>query len=144
MESGMRIIGITALVFGLLTIGSGGRALFGGEAARAAVGAAVPFVLWFNFAAGFAYVVAGFGLMRRSPWAVWLSALIAAATVLVFAAFAIHVLLGGPFETRTVGAMTLRSVLWVAFAIAAWRTIGFSKASRAGPALSDRAPRTLR
>ena len=79
----MRIIGIVALVFGLVTVVAGGRALFGDEAARAAVGAAVPFVLWFNFAAGFAYVVAGIGLLMQSPWAAWLSALIAAATLLV-------------------------------------------------------------
>ena len=44
----MRAIGIAAILFGVLTILSGGQALFGGEAARAAVGAAVPFVLWFN------------------------------------------------------------------------------------------------
>jgi hypothetical protein len=37
---------------------SGGRALFGG----ADMGAVVPFVLWFNFLAGFAYVAAGLGL----------------------------------------------------------------------------------
>ena len=36
--------------------------LFGGEAARAAAGQFMPFVLWFNFIAGFAYVVAGVGL----------------------------------------------------------------------------------
>ena len=36
-------------LFGVLTIVSGGVALFGGSDARAAVGDAVPFVLWFNF-----------------------------------------------------------------------------------------------
>ena len=127
----MRIIGIVALLFGLLTIWSGGRALFGDEAARAAVGAAVPFVLWFNFVAGFAYVVAGIGLFMRSPWAAWLSALIAAATVLVFLAFGMHVMLGGDFETRTVGAMTLRSLVWTGIAIFAWRAIGPSGGGKA-------------
>ena len=47
---------IAAGVFGVLTLYSGGMALFGGELARAAVGNAVPFVLWFNFLAGFAYI----------------------------------------------------------------------------------------
>jgi hypothetical protein len=128
----MRIVGIVALVFGLLTIVSGGRALFGDEAAREAVGAAVPFVLWFNFAAGFAYVAAGLGLMWSSPWGAALSALIAAATCLVFTAFGLHVFFGGAYEMRTVGAMTLRSVVWLAFALAAWRTIGFP-GERRGP-----------
>ena len=116
------IAGAIALLFGLATIVSGGRALFGDEAARKAVGAAVPFVLWFNFGAGFAYVVAGIGLLLRLPWAVWLSALIAAATVLVFLAFGVHVLTGGAYEMRTVGAMALRSLVWIGIAIVA-RTV---------------------
>ena len=118
-----RIVGIVALLFGLLTIFSGGRALFGTEAARNAVGAAVPFVLWFNFCAGFAYVVAGIGLFMRSSWAFWFSATIAAATVAVFLSFGIHVFSGGAYEWRTVGAMVLRSGVWIAIAIFAWRTI---------------------
>ena len=48
------IAAIVAIVFGVLTVVSGGRALFAGAEARAAVGNAVPFVLWFNFLAGFA------------------------------------------------------------------------------------------
>ncbi|MGE0854322.1 MAG: hypothetical protein AB7O44_32760 [Hyphomicrobiaceae bacterium] len=113
------IAGVVALLFGLLTIASGGQALFGDEAARKAVGAAVPFVLWFNFGAGFAYVVAGIGLLLRLPWAVWLSALIAAATALVFLAFGVHVLFGGSYEMRTVGAMALRSLVWIGIAVVA-------------------------
>jgi hypothetical protein len=49
-------------VFGALTIASGGRVLFVSEAARVATGNYVPFVVWFNFLAGFAYVAAGVGL----------------------------------------------------------------------------------
>ncbi len=124
MSTGSRVrivVAIVALVFGALTIVSGGRALFGDEAARAAVGAAVPFVLWFNFGAGFAYVAAGFGLLMRSRWSAWLSALIATATVLVFLAFGIHVASGGAYEMRTVIAMAFRSLVWIAIAFFAWR-----------------------
>lgn len=112
-----------ALLFGVLTIFSGGQALFGDEAAREAVGAAVPFVLWFNFCAGFAYVIAGIGLFMNSRWAPLLSAIIAVATIAVFMAFAIHIYSGGAYEMRTAGAMTLRSLVWVVIAIFAWRTI---------------------
>lgn len=108
--------GVVAVAFGLATIVSGGVALFGGEAARAAVGDAVGFVLWFNFLAGFAYVAAGAGLMKRHAAAVHLSILIAAATLLVFAAFGVHVAIGGAYEARTVVAMTLRSAVWIAIA----------------------------
>jgi hypothetical protein len=118
--------GAVAVAFGLLTIVAGGRTLFGGEAARRAVGDAVPFVLWFNFAAGFAYVMAGAGLLRASRWAAWLSVLIAAATVLVFVAFGAHVLLGGAYEPRTVAAMTLRSLAWIFIAVIALKAMGVS------------------
>ena len=60
--------------------------------ARAAAGDYVPFVLWFNFLAGFAYIVAGAGLFLWRQWAVKLSLFIALATLLVFAAFGIHIL----------------------------------------------------
>ncbi|MBP6655150.1 MAG: hypothetical protein KA182_09825, partial [Propionivibrio sp.] len=74
---GLKVAGAFGLVFGLLTIFSGGTALFGDEAARAAVGNAVPFVLWFNFIAGFFYVLAGLGLLLKRRLAVWLSNAIA-------------------------------------------------------------------
>jgi hypothetical protein len=83
--------------------------LFGGAGARAAVGDAVPFVLWFNFLSGFVYVLAGVGLFLWVRWGAQLSALLAIAILLVFAAFGLHVVSGGAFEMRTVGAMILRS-----------------------------------
>ncbi|MBT7362421.1 MAG: hypothetical protein HN813_10605 [Rhodospirillaceae bacterium] len=122
-KTGLLIAAIVALAFGALTVLSGGRALFGAAEARAAMGDAVPFVLWFNFMAGFAYVVAGIGLIRRQRWAVWLSFVILAATDLVLLAFAAHVLQGGAYEMRTVGAMILRAVVWVFISIVAARTI---------------------
>ncbi|MEZ4618290.1 MAG: hypothetical protein R2867_22630 [Caldilineaceae bacterium] len=54
----VRAMSIVAILFGLLTILSGGRTLFNAEAQQLA-GNYVPFVLWFNFLAGFAYVIAG-------------------------------------------------------------------------------------
>lgn len=119
----LRAMAAVAVAFGLLTIASGGSTLFGGDAARQSAGAYVPFVLWFNFAAGFAYVAAGAGLWWERRWAVPLAFAIAAATLLVFAAFGVHVARGGAYEMRTVAAMTLRSVLWVAIAWMAARRV---------------------
>ncbi len=107
-----------AVVFGLLTIMSGGRALFGGVD----MGAVAPFVLWFNFVAGFAYVAAGWGLWRRAPWSAPLALAIALATALVFLAFLVHVWQGAPYEGRTMGAMALRLAVWGAIAAIAVRT----------------------
>jgi hypothetical protein len=84
----------------------------------------VPFVLWFNFLAGFAYVGAAVGLARGRRWAALLSLAIAAATALAFLALGAHVLGGGAFEQRTVAAMTLRTGVWAAIAASACRRLG--------------------
>jgi len=112
---------VFAILFGVLTLLSGGMALFGAAEERAIFGDVVHFVLWFNFAAGFAYIVAGVGLFRRRRWAIRLAALIAIATALVFAALGMHIVGGGAYEMRTVVAMTVRTAIWVAVAVIALR-----------------------
>ena len=119
----LKSLAVTAVIFGVLTVFSGGRALFGGEEAARAAGAIVSFVLWFNFVAGFAYVAFGLGLRQRKRRAAKLTAVIAATTALVFAAFGVHVLTGGAYEARTVGAMTLRTLVWGGVAWTAWRMV---------------------
>jgi hypothetical protein len=119
----LRWLALAAIVFGLVTVASGGRALFGSVESRAAVGQAVPFVLWFNFLSGFVYLVAGAGLLGRRRWAVYASLFVAVSTLLVFLAFGVHVMGGGAYELRTVGAMTLRSSFWVAVAVVSFRAL---------------------
>ena len=103
-----------AMAFGALTVFSGGQALFGDAAARAAVGQVVGFVLWFNFLAGFFYMLAALGLWRGLPWARYLAWALVIGTALVAAAFGLHVWNGGGFEARTVGALALRLGFWIA------------------------------
>jgi hypothetical protein len=110
-----RVAGGTAIAFGLLTLVSGGTALFG----AVDMGAVVPFVLWFNFLAGFAYVIAGWLLLVGHRLAFPLSLAILVATAAVFAAFGWRVLVGGSFEMRTVGAMALRTAFWAGMAMVA-------------------------
>jgi hypothetical protein len=117
----IRAVSVVAVGFGLLTIKEGGAVLFGSGTARSAAGNYVPFVLWFNFLAGFTYVIAGAGLWLRRRWAVWLAAAIAAATATVFAAFGVHIYTGGAYEIRTVVAMSVRTLVWVAVSVVAWR-----------------------
>lgn len=119
----LRVVALVAVFFGFATIRAGAQVLFGDGAARQAAGQYVGFVLWFNFLAGFAYVIAGTGMWMRRRWARWLAAGIAAATLLVFAAFGVHIATGGGWEQRTLAAMTLRSVVWIAIAWFAWRRI---------------------
>ena len=115
-------LAVAAIVFGLITVVSGGRALFGSQEMQAAMGDVVPFVLWFNFLFGFVYMLAGAALLARWHRATQISLLIAAATLLVFGAFGVHVLGGGAYEMRTVGAMTLRSSFWIFVTVVALRT----------------------
>ncbi|MDI1246805.1 MAG: hypothetical protein PSV24_15545 [Rhodoferax sp.] len=117
------VISLVAIGFGLLTIKEGGAILFGSETARAAAGNYVPFVLWFNFAAGFAYVIAGIGLGMMQRWAMWLAFAIAAATAFTFAAFGVHIYSAGDFELRTVIAMTLRTLVWMTISAVAWHRL---------------------
>ncbi len=113
-------LAVVAMVFGILTLYSGGSVLFVDGPARAAAGRYVPFVLWFNFLAGFAYILAGAGLFLWRQWAVYLSVFIFAATLIVFAAFGLHVAFDGDYETRTVFAMIFRSAVWLVIALGAW------------------------
>lgn len=118
------IAAIIAVLFGVVTVISGGSVIFALGQAQQAAGNYLPFVVWFNFLAGFAYVLAGIGLFLWQRWAVTLSMVIAAATLAIFALFGLQVLTGASFEPRTVGALVLRSAVWLTIAIlarASWK-----------------------
>jgi len=111
-----RIMSAVAVLFGLLTIKSGGLVLFTSGEAHQAAGNYVPFVLWFNFIAGFFYVIAGIGLWLQLNWSALLAKLIAFLTLSVFIAFGVHIFLGGISEVRTIAAMAMRLVIWSSIA----------------------------
>jgi len=113
---------IAAALFGLATVYSGGMALFGNPEARAAAGNAVAFVLWFNFAMGFAYLAGAALIYRRHSSAQTVAWMIGLATLAVFGAFLVAALRGTPFEWRTIGAMILRAGFWLGLALALRRT----------------------
>ena len=110
----IRAAAVIAVVFGAATIFSGGRVLFGEGAAGA--GDYLPYIVWFNFLAGFAYIAAGIGLWRRKPWATGIALALALLTALFFAALGGHIAAGAAYEVRTVVAMALRTGLWIAIA----------------------------
>lgn len=114
---------LAAAVFGVLTLRAGGMVLFGPESAREAAGDYVPFVVGFNTLAGLGYLAGAVGLALRRRWAVGLALGIAVLTLLVYAAFGVHILGGGAYEMRTVVAMAVRSGFWLAMAAVA-RAVG--------------------
>ncbi|TVO67827.1 hypothetical protein [Sedimenticola selenatireducens] len=117
------LVFLFTILFGLLTLKEGGPVLFFDGPARRAAGHYVPFVLWFNFIAGFGYVIAGVGLWMQKCWALWLIIMIATATALTFAALEGHIYVGGAYESRTLFAMGLRTLVLTAVSVIAWRQL---------------------
>ena len=105
-------------IFGLLTLKSGGEVLFIDGVGRAAAGNYLPFVVWFNFLAGFVYIVGAVGLALWRSWITPLAFAVAVLTIAVFIAFGVHILMGGAYEVRTVAAMSLRCLVWLGIAFA--------------------------
>lgn len=60
------VLGLLAIGFGVMTVKSGGFALFGGIEGKEFAGKYVPFVLWFNFIAGFFYAISGLGIILKA------------------------------------------------------------------------------
>lgn len=116
-----RILGVIAVLFAAVTLFKSGQILFGPQSARDAVGDFVPFVVQFNFVAGFVYLLAGVSIFLGRRWALGLSALIALATLITTAFFARHLLAGGAFEMQTVGALGIRSLFWIVVSVILWR-----------------------
>lgn len=108
-------IALVILVFALMTIIAGGRSLFT-EAGVAARGNIVPLVLWFNFIAGFLYLVAGIATFRMKACVKKLAVVLAVLNVGVLLYLLSHIFQGGLYENKTVVAMIFRTLFWVAFA----------------------------
>lgn len=117
-------VAVAAIVFGVVTLISGGSILQDVGNARELAGVYVPFVVWFNFGAGALYILTALGIWKGRSWAFSLAVFIAVATGVVAGAFASHVVQGGAFEIRTVGALIFRIGFWVAIAIILHRRSG--------------------
>jgi len=120
-ELPLQVAAAVARVFGVVTIVVAGMMLYGGDAVQPGVGDVVPFILWFNLGAGFASVVAGFGLAWRRRWGLVLALAIVAAIAVAAGGFAWYVARGGDDEVRTVYELALRLAVWLAIAAVAWR-----------------------
>jgi hypothetical protein len=113
----IKVLSGIAVLFGIATLFSGGNALFELHGTANHTTQIVPFVLYFNFAAGFAYVATGAGLIMKHGWAPVSAVAIAVATIMVFLALGGWILAGNAYETRTVLAMSLRTAFWLSLAI---------------------------
>ena len=107
------IAGTLAVAFGALSVLAGGTVLFGPQSVQAAAGNVVLPVLWFNFLSGPVYMLAGWAVLSRRPWARRLAGVIAAAIAIMLAVLIALILAGTPWEPRTLAAMTFRLVFWL-------------------------------
>ncbi len=114
------ITAIITVIFGIMTIKSGGSVIFIDGEARQAAGNYVDFVLWFNFTAGFFYVATGIGIWLQKTWSLTAAIILAILTLMVFGAFGLYIYFGGEYEQRTIAAMSLRSTVWIVIAIKAY------------------------
>jgi hypothetical protein len=115
----LRATAIVAGLFGAMTLFASGSVLFGPSPEVA--GNTVPFVLWTNFVAGFAYVAAAVALWRGSPLARPMALAIAGVTALAALGFVAVLVAGTPVEPRTAAALAFRTLFWVAVALVAPR-----------------------
>lgn len=119
-------IALLFLVFGIMTLISGGRSLFT-EAGVASRGNIVPVVLWFNFIAGFFYLMAGISTFRLKVCVKKLAIVLAVLNTIVLLYLANHIYQGGLYENKTVVAMSFRTVFWIFFAVYFQRSEMFKK-----------------
>ena len=109
-------IGLIFLIFGLMTILSGGRSLFT-ENGIATRGNIVPLILWFNFFAGFFYLVASISIFKLKPCVKKLSIAIAISNSIVLVYLLNHIFQGQLYEYKTLIAMIFRTLFWILFAL---------------------------
>ncbi len=115
-----RVLGVVALLFGLMTIRSGMSVLLDLGTARVDHPNYVPFVLWFNALSGVVYVAAGIGLWLRRRWAVHLAVALVVGLVATCVGLGGHILSGGAYDRSTLVAMSVRLFVWIAIAAFTW------------------------
>lgn len=120
------LIGWVFFVFGVLTIISGGRALFT-ENGIATRGNIVPLVLWFNFVAGFFYVIASFSIFRKKTCVKRLSIVLGLSNLLVLTYLLTHIYSGKLYEFKTLIAMLFRTSFWISFSFYFYKSNLFKK-----------------
>lgn len=117
----LKILSGFVVLFGIMTLFEGGKVLFT-ETGRASAGNFVPFVIWFNWIAGFFYITTGIALFRMKSCAKKVATLIAVGSSIVLIALIVHIQSGGLYETRTIFAMSFRTIVWISIAAIAWKS----------------------
>lgn len=115
------LMGAVGIGFGLLTLFAGTRVLGGADPGY------IVFrpLLLFNTAMGFAYVAAGIAMLRSPLWGRRAAGAIVALNLVALATVAVLYASGNAVAGASLGAMTLRTVVWLAL------FAGMARAARA-------------
>jgi len=108
---------LASVLFGLLSVFTGGSVILDLFGMRKNHGDYVLFVVWANFLSGFFYVIASYGFLKMKNWT---SPLLLSTLYLLVAtsiALLIWVWNGSPYENKTLNIMSFRialtAVLWL-------------------------------
>lgn len=110
--------------FGLLTLFLSASVIFDLFGIREKEGNYVLFVVWANFISCFLYLFSAFGFIKIKSWTRTLLSLASIILIAAFIALKIHIINGGIYETKTVGAMVFRFSLTILLTLIAYFTIG--------------------
>ncbi|MBT3385566.1 MAG: hypothetical protein HN778_07695 [Prolixibacteraceae bacterium] len=117
------LIAIALTAFGLITLFLSSSVIFDLFGIREKEGNYVLLVVWANFLSSILYLFAAYGFIKNSKWTA--KYLVASVVILVaaFIGLLIHINGGGIHETKTIGAMLVRTSITIVFLILAYFTI---------------------
>lgn len=124
-QRSVRVVAIVAIVFGVVTVMAGVRALAGASPGYVVY---VPLMV-FNTIMGFVYVASGLVAWRNPGLAVYGAAAICSLNLIVLASISYLYTPAGPIARESLQAMTFRVVVWLLlFLVLAWASRGRSSA----------------
>jgi len=109
--------------FGGLTVFMAGSVIFDLFGIRAKEGNYVPFIVWTNFLAGWAYLMAAYGFIKEKKWTFGLLISFLVILIAAFVGLKMHIEAGGIYEERTVKAMMFRMAVTAVMSMIAFFTI---------------------
>ena len=111
---------IILTLFACLTLFLSSAIIFDVFGIRAKEGNYVLFIVWANFIAGFLYLVAAYGFMKRTSWTFKILILALIILLIAFIALQSHINNGGIYEAKTVKAMIFRMMVTLIFSLIAY------------------------
>lgn len=80
----------------------------------------VPFIVYANFICSIIYLIASYGFFKEKRSTTAYLFVASSILIIAFIAFGIYILKGGIYETKTVKAMSVRTLITIAFTGIAW------------------------